>query len=183
MGVRGPIPKPNGIKEREGNPGRRPFNKEPQFPVGIPDRPKKMSRGAVAVWDEIITAMASANILRTVDQRALWQLAEDEALLAEAYSGIWKSVKALQREAKAKGQALPGGALFALLGMRSSRMAINSISHIAARVIIQRREFGLTPSARTRFDVGDVGLPGQNSSLLDPLEAALCGDVPRAPVN
>ena len=31
MGLRGPIPKPTGIKALEGNPGRRPLPKEPNF--------------------------------------------------------------------------------------------------------------------------------------------------------
>jgi hypothetical protein len=124
-------------------------------------------------------------MLRAVDRRSLWQLAEDEALLAEAYAGIWKTAKALEREAKSKGQVLPGGALFALLSMKNGRMAMNSISHIAARAIIQRREFGLTPSSRTRFDADQFSSGrGVGSAEVDPLEAALCGsDPPPAAVN
>lgn len=127
--------------------------------------------------------MAGANLLRTVDQRALWQLAEDEAILEDAYVGIWKTVKALQHEAKSKGQTLPGGALFALFSMKSGRMALNAISHIAARTIVQRREFGLTPSSRTRFDADELGPAGEGTSTIDPLEAALCGSDPPAAVN
>lgn len=175
MGVRGPIPKPTALKALDGNPGRRPLPKELNFPPGIPARPKKMSPPAKAIWDELVAEMAPAKLLRTVDQRALWQLAEDEALIEEAFAGIWKTVKALKDEAKAKGQTLPGGALFALLQMRAGRMALNSISHLANRVIAERREFGLTPSARARFDADSLGLGASKVGDDDPLELKLCG--------
>jgi phage terminase small subunit len=175
MGVRGPIPKPTGLKALDGKPGRRPLPKELNLSPGIPARPKRMSAPARAIWDELVTEMAPAKILRTVDQRALWQLAEDEALIEEAYAGIWKTAKALKDEAKAKAQTLPGGALFTLLQMKAGRMALNSISDLANRVIVQRREFGLTPSARARFDADSVGLGAAKPGDDDPLELKLCG--------
>jgi len=174
VGLRGPIPKPTGIKVIEGNPGRRPLPREPNFAAGIPARPKKISRQARVVWNNLVAELAPSGILRIADQRALWQLAEDEALLAEAYAGIWKTIHALEIEAKSKGQTLPGGAAFALLSMKSGRMAMNSIGHLAARTITERREFGLTPSARTRFDADSLGAAGERGSM-DPLEMSLCG--------
>jgi len=175
MGARGPIPTPTALKALDGNPGRRPLPKELNFPAGTPAKPKKISRQASAIWDEMVTEMAPAKILRTVDQRALWQLSEDEALIEEAYSGIWRATQALKAEAKAKGQTLPGGALFALLQMKAGRMAMNSINHLANRVIVQRREFGLTPSARARFDADNLGLGAPKLGADDPLELKLCG--------
>ncbi|MGD1093119.1 MAG: P27 family phage terminase small subunit [Bryobacteraceae bacterium] len=169
MGLRGPSPKPTGVRVLEGCRAHRPLpENEPQYPPGVPVKPKTMSRPAKLVWDELVTEMAPANVLRSVDQRALWQLSEDEALLSEAYAGLWKTTKALEQKAKKEGKELPGGALFALVSMTSGRLAMNAIRDLAARVLIERREFGLTPSSRTRISAS-------TDSPMDSLEMKLCG--------
>ena len=169
MGLRGPAPKPTGVRVLEGCRAHRPLpESEPQYPAGVPAKPKKMSRMAQRVWDELVIEMAPANVLRSVDQRALWQLSEDEALLSEAYAGLWKMISAVQEKAKKEGKDLPGGALFALVSMTSGRLAMNTIRDLGARVLIERREFGLTPSSRTR-----ISTPGEGS--MDSLEMKLCG--------
>jgi len=169
MGLRGPAPKPTGVRLIEGGRAHRPLPaSEPQYPVGVPPKPKKISRQARQVWDELAAEMASAGVLRTTDQRALWQLSEDEALLSEAYAGLRKTVKALEEKAKNEGRELPGGPLFALLNLTNGRMAMSAIRDLGARVIIERREFGLTPSSRTRVS-------GSSDGSMDALERKLCG--------
>ena len=168
MGLRGPAPKPTGVRVLEGCRAHRPLpENEPQYPPGIPAKPKKMSRPAQRVWEELVDEMAPANVLRSVDQRALWQLAEDEALLAEAYAGLWRMIKAVEDKAKKEGKELPGGPLFALVSMTSGRLAMNAIRDLGARVLIERREFGLTPSSRTRLEA-------TAEPAMDILEAKLC---------
>ena len=83
-----------------------------------------MSRRAAKIWHELMAEMAPASILRRVDARALWQLAEDEALMVEAYAGIWKMMRALEKKARDERQTLPAGALFSLLGMKQGRLAM-----------------------------------------------------------
>jgi phage terminase small subunit len=169
MGLRGPAPKPTGVRVLEGCRAHRPLpENEPQYPAGIPAKPKRMSRPAQRVWEELVVEMAPANVLRSVDQRALWQLAEDEALLSEAYAGLWRMIRAVEDKAKKEGKELPGGALFALVSMTSGRLAMNAIRDLAARVLIERREFGLTPSSRTRISTAGDG-------SMDALEMKLCG--------
>jgi phage terminase small subunit len=157
------------VRVLEGCRAHRPLpENEPQYPPGIPSKPKRISRQAKVVWNELVAEMAPANVLRSVDERALWQLAEDEALLSEAYSGLWKMIRALQDKAKVEAKELPGGALFALVSMTSGRLAMNAIRDLAARVLVERREFGLTPASRTR-----ISTPGETS--MDSLEMKLCG--------
>jgi phage terminase small subunit len=170
MGLRGPAPKPTALRKFEGNPSKRPLpQNEPQYPPGTPAKPKKISRAASPVWDELVEQMAPAAILRRVDRNALWQLAEDEAILASAYEGIWSMAAAIKREAKAQGKRLDQGEIMALLSMKNGRMAMSAIGHIAARVIVERREFGLTPSSRSRIDAAADG------GAMDALEMKLCG--------
>lgn len=199
MGLRGPAPKPTEVRRLEGNPSHRPLPaNEPYYPPGIPAKPTKISAAASAIWDELVDGMAVSAVLRRVDRRALWQLAEDEALLASAYEGIWSMAADIKRQAKDEAKArkaeakaarpapvqagepsqpatatkkrLPkGGEILMLLLEKDSRMAMNAVGHLAARVIIERREFGLTPSSRSRIEIAADG------SAMDSLEMKLCG--------
>jgi phage terminase small subunit len=169
MGLRGPAPKPTGIRVLEGNPSKRPLpENEPQYDCGIPAPPKGISRAAKRIWDDLANEMAFSGVLRRVDQRSLWQLAEDEALLEEGYVGLRKMANALKAEAKKQGKNLPAGPIFALLGMTNGRLAMSAIRDLASRVIIERREFGLTPASRSRISASDI-------AAVDYLEAKLCG--------
>lgn len=178
MGQRGPQPKPSELRILEGNPSRRPLPpNEPQYPAGLPLKPRRMSPGAGKVWDELVDDMAGAHVLRSVDQRALWHLCEDEALIEEAYAGIWKMIRALKKKAKQEGKELPAGAVMQLLMMTSGRMAMSSIRDLSVRAVIQRREFGLTPASRSRVEaLSDAQFTGgTKAGPVDPLEAKLCG--------
>lgn len=169
----GPPRKPTAIRVLEGSRAHRPLPNEPAFRAGIPSKPKKISRRAAPIWDELIDEMATADILRTVDRRALWQLSEDEALLGEVYDGVWKMAATIQAEATSQKKKLPGGPVMALLTMKGGRLAMSSLRDLAARVIVQRREFGLTPAARARLDVEPGS--GAGGGTVDPIEAKLCG--------
>src|SRR6266702_5686872 len=170
MGLRGPAPKPTELRRIEGNPSKRPLPlNEPQYALGSTSKPKKISAAASDIWDELVGEMSAAAILRRVDRRALWQLSEDEALLASAYEGIWSMARAIRKEAKAQGKRLQQGEIMMLLTMKNGRMAMSAVGHLAARVIIERREFGLTPSSRSRIDAAADG------GAMDALEMKLCG--------
>jgi phage terminase small subunit len=176
MGQRGPAPKPTDLRKLEGLAAHRPLPKnEPQYPAGLPLKPKRMSQGAKRIWDQLVDEMAGAYILRSVDQRALWHLCEDEALIEEAYAGIWKMVRALKKKAKAEDKDLPAGAVMSMLSMTSGRMAMSSVRDLSVRAIIQRREFGLTPSSRSRVETLDMPFRGGTMGIVDPLEQKLCG--------
>jgi hypothetical protein len=125
-----------------------------------------MSEPAGEIWDELVGEMSNAAVLARVDRRALWQLAEDEALLEEAYAGIWKMAAQLKAM---HGNKLPAGAIFALLGNTQGRLAMATIRDLAGRVIIERREFGLTPSSRSRVHAAG------DAAGADALERKLCG--------
>jgi phage terminase small subunit len=160
----------------EGNPSHRPLpSNEPKYLPGVPEKPKGMSPAARRIWDELVDEMASAFVLRRIDQRALWHLCEDEALIAEVYAGIWKTIRSAKKQAKAEGKKLPGGALMSLLSETSGRMAMSAVRDMSVRVIIQRREFGLTPSARSRVEALDGWQGGPTGGGGDPLEMKLCG--------
>lgn len=170
MGLRGPAPKPTALRRLEGNPGKRklPIN-EPEYDLGLPEMPAKISAGAKEVWNELIAEMSGAAVLRRVDKRALWQLAEDEALLDFMYDGIYDAAELLRQRAAEQKKRLPGNPIFALLQLPSGRAAMRSIRDLASRTILERREFGLTPSSRSRISTA------AEAAGADALEMKLCG--------
>jgi phage terminase small subunit len=174
MGRRGPPPKPTDIRLLEGNRGRLKINpNEVQYDRAIPDKPEGISPAASKIWDDLVREMGGAkrgSVLRRVDQRALWQLAEDEALLAEAYQGLWRMQSAVKRKAQAEKTGPGLGALLSIMGMSQGRLAMCAIRDLAARVVVERREFGLTPASRTR-----VATEATMSAPEESLEMKLCG--------
>jgi phage terminase small subunit len=173
--MRGPTPKPTAIRKYEGNPSGRPLPKrEPHFP-GMPVRPKRMSAKAKPIWNDLTAQMKTSGLLCAADSRALAQLCEDEAILSCMYAGFWGMAATIKKEAAAQGKALMVDEVWVLLMQKAGRMAIAALNNFGGRVIIERREFGLTPSARSRIDAGLGSGGGSGFSEVDPLELKLCG--------
>ena len=171
MGVRGTRPTPTKIRILNGNPSRRPLpTNEPQFTPGIPDRPMGMSAGARKQWDELVGEMGNSGVLRRVDGGALAMLCEDLAMLDTLRKGLAAQAREITKKAREKKQQISGNALTALSRTTEGRRTLTTIRELSAQIIIQRREFGLTPSSSTR-----VQASGEGAHFIDPLEQALCG--------
>ena len=171
MGMRGPPPKPTSIRVLEGVPGHRPLANEPQYQPGIPKRPAGMSAGARKVWDTLVSEMAVSRVLRSVDALALVQLCEDQAMLDSLRRGLAAMTREIAKKAGDQKLQLPGGPLIQLSRTVEGRRTLSTIKELSLQVIVQRREFGLTPASNSR--VQPSGGPG--SAFMDPLERALCG--------
>ena len=171
MGVRGTLPTPTKIRILNGNPSRRPLPaNEPQYAPGVPDRPKGMSADARKQWNRLVGEMANSGVLRRVDGGALGMLCEDLAMLDTLRQGLAAQAREITKKAKEKKQQISGNALTALSRTSEGRRTFSTIRELTAQIIIQRREFGLTPSSSTR-----VQASGPGAQFLDPLEQALCG--------
>jgi phage terminase small subunit len=171
MGVRGTLPTPTKIRILNGNPSRRPLPmNEPQYTPGIPDRPAGLSAGARKEWDGLVGEMAHAGVLRRVDGGALAMLCEDLAMLDTLRKGLAAQAREITKKAAEKNQRISGNALTALSRTTEGRRTLTTIRELAAQIIIQRREFGLTPSSSTRVQASGPGV-----QCIDPLERALCG--------
>jgi len=159
MGLRGPAPKPSGIRVLEGNPAKRslPAN-EPRPLAAEPEMPGYLDREARREWKRLVPILLSMRVLTVADGVAL-------ASLCQAYSMLVQAHNAMQQATKGGGSGLlvktPSGYVqqSPLIGIINSQVEIiNRIS----------REFGLTPASRTRLAA--LAEPG-----VDALEAKLCG--------
>lgn len=170
MGLRGPAPKPTALKRLLGNPGRRPLpENEPQYQPGEPVPPFELSTQAKKVWQTLVREMKPSGVLRRVDGAALAQLCEDQALLNELREGLAQLKKDYLAKAKAEGKSIPGNALVAIIQSTNGRRILSTMQALASQIIVQRREFGLTPASNSRV----CTVPGE--SQIDELERALCG--------
>jgi P27 family predicted phage terminase small subunit len=138
MGLRGPAPKPTAIKKAEGNPGKRKLNtQEPQPVPGEPECPNHLDAVAKKEWVRLSGILLAMKVLTQADYIALGNL-------CQAYSTLIDAQKHLNK----------GGILFKtpngyiqqnpLLGIIRAQM--NIVNGLV-------REFGLTPSSRTRIAV------------------------------
>jgi P27 family predicted phage terminase small subunit len=158
MGLRGPAPKPTGVRVMEGNMSKRalPANEPLPFP-GEPDMPSHLTREARKEWKRLVPILLGMRVLTAADGIALANLCQAHALLVEAH-------KAREKACKGGGSGLlmktPSGYVqqSPLLGI------INSQVEIINRIC---REFGLTPSSRVRLDTSEPAT--------DEIEAKLCG--------
>ena len=149
MGQRGPSPTPTAIKALRGNPGRRPLPaNEPQATVAEPYRPAHLDDDAIAEWNRIVPLLLAMRVLTEADYLSL-------ANLCQAYSTLVKA----QKKLNATGLLVkaPSG-----YPMQSPLITIiNQNTDIVTKLC---REFGLTPSARSRVQA----LPEQKSKEYDP---------------
>ncbi len=129
-----------------------------------------MSTAAKKVWNGLVDEMATAQVLRRADALALEHLCEDQALLIEARVGLRKMLAQIKAKFKAEEKDLPGNALVMLMQDIKGRRMMSSIRELSTQVIIQRREFGLTPASNSRVEAH-----GDGPRMVDPQEAALCG--------
>jgi phage terminase small subunit len=128
-----------------------------------------MSEGARKEWDDLIGEMSIAGVLRRLDGGALAMLCEDLAMVATLRKGLCDQAREIEEKAAERNQPISGNALTALSRTKEGRRTLTSIRELSAQIIIQRREFGLTPSSSSR-----VQMSGE-APFIDPLERALCG--------
>jgi len=159
MGVRGPAPTPTRIRVLEGNPARRPLPaNEPRPLAGEPEMPTYLDREARRQWKRLVPILVSMRVLTVADGMQL-------ANLCQAYSILVQAHHAMRQASKGGGSGLlmktPGGYVqqSPLIGI------INGQAEIIHRI---SREFGLTPSSRTRLEA-------TAEARVDSLEAKLCG--------
>lgn len=83
MGQRGPKPKPTALRNLQGNPGKRPINKNEPAPTKgqrVPNCPAWLNEDAAALWRQHAKRLWDLGLLTHVDVGALAALCETEAL-------------------------------------------------------------------------------------------------------
>ena len=139
MGERGPAPKPTSLVLLEGNRGKRPLNaNEPKPRAAKPKCPAYLDAIAVKEWKRLVPILSRMKVLTEADGIALANLCQAVSTMVKAQEQLTKN-GVLYKTKSGYIQQSP------LLGI------VNSQVDIINRLC---REFGLTPSSRTRIRAG-----------------------------
>jgi P27 family predicted phage terminase small subunit len=160
MGQRGPIPKPTRQRILEGKRAHRPLNKnEPEYRVGIPKCPAHLGKEAKAEWRRLAPMLDSSGILTTIDAIALGNLCQAYVTMQLAQAQLDKTGLLVKTQSGFVQQS----PLVAIVS--SSMEMVNRLC----------REFGLTPSSRSRLSTDNAGAPmsGNSRGEIDAIEEAL----------
>ena len=138
MGLRGPAPTPTAIKKAEGNPGKRKLNtEEPQRLPGVPECPDHLDAVARKEWGRLSPILMGMKVLTEADYIALGNL-------CQAYSTLIDAQKHLNK----------GGILFKTPSGYIQQNPLLGIIRAQTNIVNGLlREFGLTPSSRTRIAI------------------------------
>lgn len=142
MAVRGRKPKPTALKERLGNPGKRPLNEaEPQPQSASTRVPHGLSAGAQKFWRGVAAELVRLGVLTVVDVPAF-------ILMAEHYGMARAAVKEL---------TLDSGKLKLLIldqhGVDRKHPLLQVLRDNSAAFRSFATEFGMTPSSRSRLHI------------------------------
>ena len=140
MGVRGPAPKPTAIKKVQGNPGKRKLNAlEPQLPPGLPECPDHLDETARQEWARVSLVLVGMRVLTEADYIGL-------ANLCQAYSTLIAAQKQINKS----------GILYKTKSGYIQQNPLLGIVHTQTTIVNNLlREFGLTPSSRTRVAIAE----------------------------
>lgn len=136
MGKRGPVGKPSAIKALEGNPGKRPLNKNEPVPDNLKNLkpPPFLPAAAKREWKRIIMQLSGLGLISDLDVMGLAAYCNAYATWLEAIKKI-KETGMLVRSPN--GYAMPSPYLKIQRDAQSEMMS-------------WLKEFGMTPAARAR---------------------------------
>lgn len=146
---KGRRPIPTRLKLIQGNPGKRPLNQgEAEPPLSRPMPPEHLSDDAKVEWGRVIDRLFDCGLMTDLDRAALAAYCDAYGNWAEACRGL-AELRAADQDKTTRG-----------LVTKTSNG--NQVQHVL--IGIQRRarydmvryaaEFGMTPSARSRIDIG-----------------------------
>lgn len=148
MGARGPAPLPTAVKQLRGNPGKRKLNEKEPRPGGKPSAPRWMTAEAKRQWRRLAPQLHAAGLLTELDGLGL-------AMLCEAVGQYIEGKELVERE---------GAVAISDNGNVYQHPAVGLMKSARAEILKWAREFGMTPSARSRISVEGAG---EEASLAD----------------
>jgi len=121
--------------------------RNPEPPVGAPDRPRDLRGAAAAEWDRVVADLVRSGSIATVDGAAL-----------RNYVELHATAERLQREVNALAQLSSNDRVHpAVAQLRQYRLALR----------LYLVEFGLTPAARSRVQLAPAPPPDDEFAEFD----------------
>lgn len=162
MGLRGPAPKPQALKDLAGNPGgRKPLPDPPILPAHV-EKPQFSSPEAAQVWDSLVAMLTAGRLVGSVDAFAL-----------ERYSVLFAEWRKAMTLVQTKGSDYVETDEVVVKGKRKVRVVkafelpwAKRLRDLNQQLVRIEAQFGMSPSARTRIITGiDHKANGDASSI------------------
>lgn len=139
MGRRGPAPKPTRLRLIEGNPSKRPLNRNEPKPRPVrPPCPRWLNAEAHREWRRIVPELEVLGLLTMVDRAVL-------AGYCQAYARWRQAEEAIERYGMIG--KTESGYVHQLPYVSIAQKSLQLMKNLAS-------EFGLTPAARSRISLG-----------------------------
>lgn len=144
MPPRGRKPKPTHLKIISGNPGKRKLNEdEPKPDLSLPMPPPHLSDDAKVEWGRVSEELYRIGLLSDIDRSAL-------AAYCQAYGRWAQAERAINK--MAENDTVTGALMVKTKnGNAIQNPLVGTANKAMADMIRYAAEFGMTPSARTRF--------------------------------
>ena len=142
-------PLPTALKLIQGNPGKRPINRDEPKPSGIPTCPRFLKKEARTEWKRIAPRLANIGILTEIDRAAL-------AGYCQAY-GRWVEAEKKVLEKGEVVKSVNGN----IMQNPYLIIANKSMDHMRKFLV----EFGMTPSSRSRITADKKAAAGEYDDL------------------
>lgn len=153
MGRRGPAPKPTALKLVQGTyRADRAPNNEPMPEPAVPSCPSWLGREAKREWRRIVPELEQLGLLSRIDRSAL-------AAYCQAYGEWWEMEREIQKNGRVQVTDTGYEVIRPCVGIRDRALD---------RMYRYLREFGLSPSSRTRVSVPEKK-EGSGNAFLDAL--------------
>jgi P27 family predicted phage terminase small subunit len=147
MGLRGAPPTPTAINKIRGFPGKRkPGADEPMPTIGAPAMPDYLDEVAVQEWNRLMPELLKMRVVTEADAIPLGNLCQAYSILIDAQRQLQKT-----------------GILYKTKSGYIQQSPLLGIIHAQTTIVNGlAREFGLTPSSRTRIKAAPAASPDVN---------------------
>ncbi len=166
MGLRGPLPTPDGVKRALGNPGKRRLLSGPTPPAFAPVMPDSLSAGAKVEWSTLVPILLQTGHITETDGPMIAEMCEIKARLTVVRSAIVAAMEKIKEKGSDADQARA-----LLVQDAKGNVVINPLleeeRRLLAQMIPMYRMFGLDPYSRNR-------MPQSQSVEADPVDAGTC---------
>lgn len=151
----GPAPKPTELKKLQGNPGKRPINDdEPQPERVAPAMPADLMEKAAQFWEAYAPKLEKMGLLTELDGMTF-------TMMTIHYHVAWQAAQVIEREGL---DSLDEN------GAQRKHPLLQVLRDNSSMMLRYAKEFGMTPSARSRIAIGS---PDEGMDLADILAQAM----------
>jgi P27 family predicted phage terminase small subunit len=140
----GAKPKPTHLKLLQGNPGKRPLNRDEPKPVpSRPTPPDELNDDAKIEWERLSRELYTLGLLTNIDRAAL-------AAYCQAY-GRWMTAERALAEMATRDQLTKGLLIKTTNGNAIQNPLVGTANKAMSDMMHYAVEFGLTPSSRSKI--------------------------------